>query len=104
MVKVERRLDETALMATGDMVPHFRACNHPVVASTNGSYINNIMSHIGRSPPSLPIPKAGALGATMTAKAGVLVDDIAWSSLPMFDHFPSHGIQHQLRSPIKRNP
>ncbi|ORX62254.1 hypothetical protein DM01DRAFT_1392413, partial [Hesseltinella vesiculosa] len=54
-------------------------------------------------PPSLPTPKARALGATLAAKVGVPVDDIAsrgaWSSHPCLNAFTASP-QHPLISQV----
>jgi len=77
-----------------NIVPMFRMLAHPkrpVMASTISSYIRDIMIRVRRDPPTLKVPKARALGATLAAQAGVNVDDIvargAWSSRETFEYF-----------------
>ncbi|ORY89204.1 hypothetical protein BCR43DRAFT_448488, partial [Syncephalastrum racemosum] len=80
---------------TGRLItPLFRMLHQhdrPVQVDTIRGYICDVMRHVGRDPPSLPVPKARALGATLAAQAGTPIADIvsrgAWSSQDMFDHF-----------------
>ncbi|KAI8069889.1 hypothetical protein BC940DRAFT_221050, partial [Gongronella butleri] len=77
------------------ITPLFRrlagANDAPILATTIGNYVRDIMKLVGREPATLQIPKARALGATMAALAGTPIDDIvargAWSSKEMFLHF-----------------
>ncbi|KAG1433322.1 hypothetical protein G6F56_014617 [Rhizopus delemar] len=49
------------------------------------------MQHVERIPPSAPVPKARALGATLAALNGISVDQIVahgnWSSRAIFEDF-----------------
>lgn len=63
------------------------------------------MAYVGRTPPSAPVPKARALGATLAALNGIPVDEIVcpgnWSSRAIFEDFYRISVASNTKSTLE---